>query len=242
MAIVFENEKQSISFLAYSFIGSLIAKEAPLGDVLDIACNIGMSTQTLKDKLPDAAIVGGDIDEKLIEKARRNYTECKFEVINALNLPPRMFDAVVSCHTIEHFNGADQRTFLRGARKILKEGGLFFCCTPDVDVLRAQGTAGSQPDHIKELTKKELVGLIENAGFRIEKMYGQGIFARSSLLRRVLNTVKKLDYFNTRRFARNLVNSVDRKTQPIEMNFDVRPLGEEETALNLIVIARKAAA
>jgi len=241
MAILFESEEKSIGFFEYIFIGSLIAKEAPRGDILDIACNIGHSTQILKDQLPNAALVGGDIDGKLIEKARRDYPECKFKVMDALNLPPRMFDAVVSCHTIEHFNGTDQRIFLEQVKKVLKKGGLFFCCTPDVDVLRAQGAAGSQPDHIRELTKKELVGLIENAGFRVEKMYGQGIFVQPSLLRRSLNFCKNLDYFNARRFARGLVNAVDQKTQPIEMNFEVRPLGEEQTALNLIVIARKTA-
>ncbi len=53
--------------------------------ILDIGCGPGNSTRLLKNKYPDAAVLGIDKSPEMIETARRNHPDIEFEVRDAGN-------------------------------------------------------------------------------------------------------------------------------------------------------------
>jgi len=70
---------------------------------------------------------GIDSSENLIELAKENYPQAKFQVANALSLPfsENYFDKVYSISVIHNIPSKDfQLQYLKEARRVLKPGGL----------------------------------------------------------------------------------------------------------------------
>lgn len=212
--------------------------------VLDCACGDGKGTNILASG-SSASFVGVDLGSGLIRTANEaaHAQNVSFREGNALSLPHRdgEFDAVVSCHTIEHFSAADQKRFLAELKRVLAPGGTLVIATPDRDVWAALGIAGEQEDHIRELTKNEFIEEVSLAGFEVLEVLGQNPLKPSgnSPVRRLLNFLKRLDVFRLRRLLGGFVHAVDKKTQPIVQDVSVVPLRENEKASVTVLVARR---
>ena len=93
--------------------------------VLDSGCANGRLFDIFKPK--EVNYYGVDISEKLIEIAKKNYPEAKFQIANALNLPfsENFFDKVYSISILHNIPSKDfQLQYLKEVKKILKPGGL----------------------------------------------------------------------------------------------------------------------
>ncbi len=102
-----------------TFLFDLLEK----GDkVLDLGCGNGRLYPALKK----GNYTGVDYSEKLIEAAKENHPEAKFQKANALNLPfsDNCFDKIYSIAVLHHIPSAELRTdFLKEAKRVLKKEG-----------------------------------------------------------------------------------------------------------------------
>jgi ubiquinone/menaquinone biosynthesis C-methylase UbiE len=148
----------------YVFAGSFAADK----QVLDVACGSGMGTSYLRDAGANTCI-GLDADTDAARFAGATYRKCSFGQCDAKNLCTAndSFDLIVSFETIEHIK--DQKSFLLECDRVLKPGGVLICSTPNRTI--SKWGAGN-PFHIKELTTKEFVNLLDPVFSEI-RWYGQ---------------------------------------------------------------------
>jgi 2-polyprenyl-3-methyl-5-hydroxy-6-metoxy-1,4-benzoquinol methylase len=123
--------------------------------ILDLACGVGYGTRILKDKHPNAVVVGVDIDAEAISYARQHYAlgEIAFSRHNAMEFTSEPFDAVVSLETIEHLSNPG--TFIsRVAGDLLRPWGVFVGSvpiTPSMDV---------NPYHLSDFSERSFRALL----------------------------------------------------------------------------------
>lgn len=137
--------------------------------VLDIASGVGYGSYYLS-KSGATLVIGADIAFDAIARAKKRYRSeglC-FLSADATKMPfeDSAFEVVVSFETIEHIEQSE--TFLSECVRVLKNGGLFVCSTPNKRVSRFY-----QPDfHFKEFYPVEFFGLI-NKYFSEVSCFGQ---------------------------------------------------------------------
>jgi len=174
----------------------LVEDVRPGEKVLDLGCGNGRLYSALKEK--NVKYVGVDSSERLIEIAREKYQgdNVKFLVVEALHLPfpENSFDRIFSVAVLHHIPSESFRLeFLREIRRVLKNKGVLALTVWNVkkkspllllkytllrilgkseldpgDVFYPWGVAGIQR-YIHCFTKKELIGLVEKAGFKIKE-------------------------------------------------------------------------
>ncbi len=136
----------------------------PGQEVLDIACGTGYGVAMLLKH--GCKVVGVDLDDEILKKARVHWNHDKFVQADALNLPfaDASFDAIVSFETIEHV--VDGERFLTEMHRVLRSGGIFICSTPNIHYT-------AHPEfHLKEYKPDEFFKLVE-LYFANVKHYGQ---------------------------------------------------------------------
>ena len=131
-------------------------------DVLDIACGEGYGSAFLAQTA--RSVVGVDVDQATVAHASAAYAEPNLRFLEGdarrIPLPDACVDAVVSFETIEHLYEHD--AFLAEVRRVLRPGGRFVVSSPERDVYSPTGAA-SNPYHVRELTRAELVALLSGA-------------------------------------------------------------------------------
>ena len=125
--------------------------------VLDCSSGTGEGTKTLA--LSGATIIGGDIDLKQVNIARKQFganLNITFEVVDITNQPfeDEYFDSVVCLETIEH---VDDRKCCKEIWRVLKPGGLAVISTPQ----NSHGHIPINPMHEREYSLSQLVHLLE---------------------------------------------------------------------------------
>ncbi len=180
-------------------IESLAEYVLPGERILDLGCGNGRLLEIIKDKKID--YIGVDASEKLIEIAKKNYPNSKFQVADALNLPfpDNYFDKIFSIRVLHHFPSEEFRfQFLKEAKRVLKPKGFLILTVWNVwgckdkkylwlliksTFLKIIGKSKLNfgdtfiPWGKKVLryqhyfTKNELKNLVKKTGFKIKKVY-----------------------------------------------------------------------
>lgn len=101
-----------------------VTEGAQLADgmaILDVGCGLGGTLSRLSERLPDARLVGINIDQRQLAHAVKSAAE--FVCADGCSLPVRSgaFDAVLAVECIFHFRS--RLEFLREAARVLKPGG-----------------------------------------------------------------------------------------------------------------------
>lgn len=155
--------------------------------ILEVACNMGMTMIQIA-KTYGCQVIGIDLDEAALEKARenirKNHLEDKLSVRygNAFDLPfaDASFDIVVNEAMLTMLVGKDKDRALTEYARVLKPGGILL--THDVllqeDSPKAQqeilaGLSRAIYAHVEPLTLKGWQETIESHGFRTEQKYGK---------------------------------------------------------------------
>lgn len=209
--------------------------------VIDVACGFGTGSKMLADVAE--SVVGVDLSEEELAIARPNYEggNLRFlkEDATKLPIPDNSFDVAVSFETIEHLDEIQQNNFLNELRRVVRPGGTILLSTPDHYIW--QRLALHWDEHIKELTKKELLDILGRY-FEVKNVWGQWLLKNEPFSRRVirggLNTVKRLDVFNLRHklVPKSTRNKVDVATSPVNMEeWRIIPLKTWETGAHIIV-------
>lgn len=105
---------------------------SPVAHVLDVGCGPGNSTRVLRERFPDARILGVDSSPEMIAAARTNLPEGEFALCDAgKELPPLgvgRFDVVFSNACIQWI--PDHRRLVRDMLSLLRPGGMLAVQTP----------------------------------------------------------------------------------------------------------------
>lgn len=98
----------------------------PAGRVADLGCGSGLNARLLVEA--GLEVVGYDFSESMLEIARRECPQGKFELADLRRLPrdARGFDALLASFCIVHFRDAEARDFLRGLPALMKPGALLY--------------------------------------------------------------------------------------------------------------------
>jgi SAM-dependent methyltransferase len=86
--------------------------------------------------------------------------------------PSGSFDMVYSGESIEHVTRAEAERVVAEAWRVLKPGGVLALDTPNANLTRLQQEAYIDPDHKYEYRHEEMVTLLSEGGFVIERAMG----------------------------------------------------------------------
>jgi len=152
--------------------------------VLDIGCGDGTISTLIRD-LRDCKVVGIDLSDNALKIAKNQGIECvRCDVEERLPFKDLTFDCVFAGEIIEHIYDTD--SFIKEVYRVLKQRGVFIITTPNLAGLgsRISLLLGKKPwmienrlkpqfaGHIRYFTAEELKNLLEDNGFKIEKISG----------------------------------------------------------------------
>jgi 2-polyprenyl-3-methyl-5-hydroxy-6-metoxy-1,4-benzoquinol methylase len=151
---------------------------ATLGAVLDVGCGAGGVGRAIRDRA--TRLVGIEMDDRAAQIARGAYDEVLIGDVNArlVDLEPP-FDTILAYDVLEHL--ADPASVLRGLLALAAPGALLHVSVPNarhftlVRDLVVRGTFGytawghRDSTHVHWLTRRDLVALLEAAGWSVER-------------------------------------------------------------------------
>lgn len=117
--------------------------------VLDIGCGPGNSTAALKNRFPDAEIIGVDASDNMLEKARATYPDMHFVkcfVPDGLSMFDGGFDLIFSNACIHWID--NQEDLLKGIVNKLTDGGVLAVQIPYIQTApfyKMLGSVVSEP-------------------------------------------------------------------------------------------------
>lgn len=147
------------------------------GRVLDAGCGQGLLLQMIRRRHASASLAGCDISPRLCEMARTNAPDAEVRVADATRLEPyadEEFDFVFLTGSLEHM--VDHLGALKAVHRVLRTGGVVVVAVPNRAWLRydtwLRHHDPTQPIDDHWFRPEELTGLMEAAGFRIDKVRG----------------------------------------------------------------------
>lgn len=151
-------------------------------NVLDIACGDGYGTALLAEYA--AQVTGVDIDNQVIQVARRKYHRKNISFLQGTvtDIPVEglaKFDIIVSFETIEHVDEMSQTKFLNEVLRLLRPGGLFIVSTPDKLAYTDQPNYHNE-FHVREFYANEFSAFLQSY-FPNVQILGQDIYTVSYL-------------------------------------------------------------
>jgi ubiquinone/menaquinone biosynthesis C-methylase UbiE len=97
------------------------------GTAVDVGCGTGTFAVALKERRPDAEVIGVDGDEEILELARAKpgagEVEWREGLAQELSVPAESADVVTISLVLHHLLPEDKRKALTEMRRILKPGG-----------------------------------------------------------------------------------------------------------------------
>ncbi len=151
--------------------------------VIDAATGQAYGAKIIKEMVPEATIIGFDIQQAALKVSQEKYGQYGKYVqgdIRHLPVDDAKADMVIALETLEHLAPEDQPVFLRELKRITKPNGRVVISVPypsstyrgkDNKVHHAFGSGS----HLYEPTVEETNTMIEGAGFKIIGQYGQVI-------------------------------------------------------------------
>jgi ubiquinone/menaquinone biosynthesis C-methylase UbiE len=143
-----------------------------IGQVCEIGCGPGQISRYLKDSAAD--VCGIDLSREMVKQARRLNSDIQFESgdMLALKCADASFGAIVSFYAIIHLRREDVIKALREMNRVLHPGGLLLLSFHggEGSLHRDQWYDKAVSIEVSLLTKDEMSGYVQAAGFEIEKI------------------------------------------------------------------------
>jgi SAM-dependent methyltransferase len=142
------------------------------GRILDVGCGPGKLLKTFREQGWDT--YGVDFSPVAVDYARRQHNlNVALGELSSAGYKDNFFDVVMFNHCLEHiFHPVET---LREVHRILKPGGLLMICIPNAGGVEARlfGKWWIQwdvPRHLYHFTKTTMGHLLQQTGFRVEKI------------------------------------------------------------------------
>ena len=158
-----ESGRRAQAKLILSFIG----KHKKNGTMLDIGCGPGLFLDEAKKQ--EWSVQGVDLSAWAKNYAHKNFGIDVFQgTLNEAHYPDRHFDVVVMNDVIEHLE--DPKSTLKEIRRILKNDGILYISTPDIEsflsrILRAKWW-GINKYHLFYFSRKTLDKMFRETGLK----------------------------------------------------------------------------
>jgi 2-polyprenyl-3-methyl-5-hydroxy-6-metoxy-1,4-benzoquinol methylase len=166
----------------------------PLGRLLDVGCGAGGVGRALRDRVDFLA--GIELDAEAGASAREIYDQVLIgRVEDLVQELAGAFDTILAYDLLEHL--ADPAELLRRLRGVATEGGILHVSVPNarhwtlVRDLVARGTFGytdwghRDRTHLRWFTRADLVALLEEGGWQVERTLHAPLTAAGRVAARV---------------------------------------------------------
>lgn len=150
--------------LILAFVAAEHQTVGPL-EILDAGCGTGRLSQLLQTY---GSVTGCDLaDEALACCRQRGLTRLFQADLNCVQLPAASYDLITSIDTLYHLAIADEARVLARFHGALKPGGLLIINLVAHEFLRSSHDIAVHTR--RRYTRPEVVALLEQAGFRVER-------------------------------------------------------------------------
>lgn len=160
----------------------------PEGVALDFGCGTGVWTRVLKDSLPSWEILGTDISETALKKARKNCPDCSFFHIDEASEYRDKFNFIYTHHVLEHVFAINESISMLSSLNSRKEKSYMFhvfpCGNPDSyeykicsliqnGIEKENGNRFFFEDegHVRRMTTQEISSIMSQFGFELIQDY-----------------------------------------------------------------------
>lgn len=168
------------------------------GNILDVACGKGATTQYLVKYFRPEDVVGINISQEQLNVCREKLPRCKFLLMDAtqLEFDDRSFDNIICVEAAHHFDTREK--FLREAHRVLVDGGNLVLAdglfsrrplyqpaanwTKDADHYRQTlSKIGFSDFQINDVTEPVLGGFADRCQGFVQQKYRQGDLTRAQI-------------------------------------------------------------
>ena len=156
--------------------------------VLDYGCGEGRYLEVVRERFPNARLVGCDVSSVALDHARRRRPWADYTKMDDERAPLEdgSFDLILSVEVLEHV--ADVELATRELARLLAPGGRLVLTTPCANpgslewtINRLRGGlqrtsdgygrfATDEPGHLRRLTSRDLRVLLQRAGLVVDRM------------------------------------------------------------------------
>lgn len=207
---------------------------------LDIGSNWGPGLSVLTTKF-SGEIFAVDLNPESVQKSASVNPRIKAQVMDArcLGFQNESFSIVTAFEVIEHLGEEDQVKMVAEIQRVLKPGGYLFLSTPNAI---ASGRRKMSPDHITEMNKDRLVGLLEGQKLTILDILGQGFFTPGNFLHQIFRQARQntlIRFVYNRILPWDLRKRMRDSFQTSQELTSIRKPAERETERLLYVVCQK---
>lgn len=159
--------------------------------LLDAGCGTGGMLRVVRDRFPEAKLMGLDVSAHALQLAFSRELGAEFVqgAVEHLPFATERFDTVLSIDVITH-SGVDEKAALREAHRVLRNNGQLIINVAAFDFLKGEHDVAVDVD--RRYTSSQLAKLLTNANFAIEKMtYWNALFAPAVAALRWLSRARK---------------------------------------------------
>jgi len=190
-----------------------------MGNVLEIGCAYGFFGEELQRHYPGASYSGFDVAEEACAHASevlKLNVQCADFLSADIN---SSFSDIFMWDVIEHLSNPDK--FIEKISQHINKGGKLYITTGDIGALlpklqRAKWRMIHPPSHLHYFTKKSLIQLLENYGFKVTKITYPGtsrsikqIFYSLFLLKKKGNSLTRFIYNKIPKNSKITINTFD---------------------------------
>jgi len=137
--------------------------------VLDLGCGPGRDARAFAKQ--GYQVVGTDLSEGMINKAKERVPDATFHVMDSRNLTfeSETFDGVWAQASLLHIPKDDIPRTLAGVYRVLKKGGIFYLAVKKGDKVSLDPDARHKnlPKYWVFFETEEMISLLQDAGFRM---------------------------------------------------------------------------
>jgi 2-polyprenyl-3-methyl-5-hydroxy-6-metoxy-1,4-benzoquinol methylase len=166
-------------FWARRFYAALVRRYCPTGRVLEIGCGLGHVLARLQDGYEAHGI---DVSAYAVEQARITAPRAHAEVRAVEDIGAygsHAFNAMIAVHVFEHLEQPQEVAAL--CYDVLRPGGVLIMATPNLTAPRKAWKGDrwfgyKDPTHISMKAPAEWTAMLEEAGFRVRRTFGDGMW------------------------------------------------------------------
>lgn len=149
-ALEYEQRFMDVSLYADTldmFCDSLSKENA---NALELACGPGNITRYLLNKLPNLKVLATDLSVTMLELAKKNNPEAKFELLDCRDITKlsQKFDAVVCGFCLPYLSKEETLNLIRDTAAVLNENGVFYLSTIEGNYNNSGLTTNSHGDSV----------------------------------------------------------------------------------------------